>query len=314
MRVVLEPETLALKLRKIKEMRGCTAGFPPGSDLLLEDRRLERERSWPRTAIDAIDDQVRAGLLLSHPIHRQRSGIRSNGGDSRRMCGCRADVCVSAVQWGEVASNLRKRMGVSHESRILSELLPSEAEIVAVRAEDAVRAGDLRVDKKLAYADAFAVDLAMQSRANILVTADYDFKAVEDLARIEFLPAKIRNQLAMIYCPPQRAQSCSMNVSVIPQCKSATVRASPSEGICAWWSLGSRLGSAMMLPNSFLPRGPHGVSSSIPVSYRAAGTRSSLRSWRVSSIAGLSEAMRPGHCECRPAWLLPEPQRASALR
>ena len=102
----------------------------------------------------------------------------------------RADVCVSAVQWGEVASNLRKRMGVSHESRILSELLPSEAEIVAVRAEDAVRAGDLRVDKKLAYADAFAVDLAMQSRANILVTADYDFKAVEDLARIEFLPAK----------------------------------------------------------------------------------------------------------------------------
>jgi hypothetical protein len=30
----------------------------------------------------------------------------------------------------------------------------------------------------------------MQSRANILVTADYDFKAVEDLARIEFLPAK----------------------------------------------------------------------------------------------------------------------------
>jgi len=25
-------------------MRGCTAGFPPGSDLLLEDRRLERER------------------------------------------------------------------------------------------------------------------------------------------------------------------------------------------------------------------------------------------------------------------------------
>ncbi len=43
-RVVLEPETLALKLRKIKAMRGCTAGFPPGSDLLLEDRRLERER------------------------------------------------------------------------------------------------------------------------------------------------------------------------------------------------------------------------------------------------------------------------------
>jgi AbrB family looped-hinge helix DNA binding protein len=44
MRVILEPETLAAKLRKIKEMRGCTAGFPPGTDMLLEDRRRERER------------------------------------------------------------------------------------------------------------------------------------------------------------------------------------------------------------------------------------------------------------------------------
>lgn len=43
-RLVLEPETLALKLRKIKQMRGCTAGFPPGTDMLLEDRRLERGR------------------------------------------------------------------------------------------------------------------------------------------------------------------------------------------------------------------------------------------------------------------------------
>lgn len=43
-RVILEPDSLAAKLRRIKEMRGCTAGFPPGSDMLLEDRRLERER------------------------------------------------------------------------------------------------------------------------------------------------------------------------------------------------------------------------------------------------------------------------------
>src|SRR5579863_10135661 len=76
----------------------------------------------------------------------------------------RASVCISAVQWGEVASNLRKRMGASHERRILSGLIPAEAEIVPVTAEGAVRAGDLRVDKKIAYADAFALDLAMQSR------------------------------------------------------------------------------------------------------------------------------------------------------
>ena len=44
MRVILEPESLSAKLHRIKEMRGCTAAFPPGTDMLLEDRRLERER------------------------------------------------------------------------------------------------------------------------------------------------------------------------------------------------------------------------------------------------------------------------------
>jgi AbrB family looped-hinge helix DNA binding protein len=43
-RLVLEPDTLAAKLRRISEMRGCTAGLPSGTDMLLEDRRMERER------------------------------------------------------------------------------------------------------------------------------------------------------------------------------------------------------------------------------------------------------------------------------
>jgi antitoxin PrlF len=43
-RLILEPQTLAAKLRLIDEMQGCTAGLPSGTDMLLEDRRLERER------------------------------------------------------------------------------------------------------------------------------------------------------------------------------------------------------------------------------------------------------------------------------
>jgi AbrB family looped-hinge helix DNA binding protein len=42
--LILEPQTLAAKLRLIRKMRGCTAGFPSGTDILLEDRRLERQR------------------------------------------------------------------------------------------------------------------------------------------------------------------------------------------------------------------------------------------------------------------------------
>jgi predicted nucleic acid-binding protein len=102
----------------------------------------------------------------------------------------KAVVCISAVQWGEVAGNLRQRLGASQETRILSAILPSEVEIVSVSADRAVRAAEIKVDRKVSYAVAIALELAMSFADHVLVTADYDFKAVADLAKIEFLPSK----------------------------------------------------------------------------------------------------------------------------
>jgi len=42
--VILDPQSIDAKLRRIKSMRGYTAGTPSGTDILLEDRRIERER------------------------------------------------------------------------------------------------------------------------------------------------------------------------------------------------------------------------------------------------------------------------------
>jgi AbrB family looped-hinge helix DNA binding protein len=42
--LILVPQTLAAKLRILKELRGSTAGGPSGCDLLLEERRRDRER------------------------------------------------------------------------------------------------------------------------------------------------------------------------------------------------------------------------------------------------------------------------------
>ena len=100
------------------------------------------------------------------------------------------DARISAVQWGEVAGVLRRRSGAPAQKRILESLMQLALQVVPASAERAVRAAELRVDRKLAYADAFALDLAMDSVDQVLVTADYDFKGVADLARIEFLPAK----------------------------------------------------------------------------------------------------------------------------
>jgi hypothetical protein len=41
--VIRKPMTLEEKLRLIEEMRGCTAGGPSMCDMLLEERRRERE-------------------------------------------------------------------------------------------------------------------------------------------------------------------------------------------------------------------------------------------------------------------------------
>ncbi len=102
----------------------------------------------------------------------------------------KANLTISALQRGEIAGKLRKRFGESDEIRLLGSFLPSEATVVSATADRAVHAAALKVDRNIAYADAFAVDLAMDSPGHVLVTADYGFKAVDDLVRIEFLPAK----------------------------------------------------------------------------------------------------------------------------
>jgi PIN domain nuclease of toxin-antitoxin system len=103
--------------------------------------------------------------------------------------GWRCNACLSAIQWGEVFGRLRHRLGANHESEALDSF-PSELKIVAADEERAVRAAALKVDRKIAYADAFALDLAMSSADHILVTADFGFIPAQDLARIEFLPQK----------------------------------------------------------------------------------------------------------------------------
>lgn len=102
----------------------------------------------------------------------------------------RGEACLSAVQWGEIAGNLRKRFGAEREAHLLHALLPSVGQIVPATGERAVHAAQLKVDRGLGYADAFALELAMDSPDHLLVTADYGFKVADNLARIEFLPAK----------------------------------------------------------------------------------------------------------------------------
>lgn len=101
-----------------------------------------------------------------------------------------AEIAISAVQWGEIAGKVRQRLGEAGQNRAIAILSRFQPILVAATDDRAVHAAELKVDRKISYADAFALDAAMDSPDHVLVTADYGFKAAEDLARIEFLPQK----------------------------------------------------------------------------------------------------------------------------
>jgi predicted nucleic acid-binding protein len=108
----------------------------------------------------------------------------------RSCAGGQDKTCISAVRWAEIAGKLRRRWGVFAQKRILESMTQLESTIISATAERAVRAAEIKADTKRAHFDAFVLDLAMDSPDHALVTADCDFKAVADLAQIEFLPEK----------------------------------------------------------------------------------------------------------------------------
>jgi predicted nucleic acid-binding protein len=99
-------------------------------------------------------------------------------------------VAISAIHWGEVAGIICKRHGRTGMDAALKRLAAFEFEIVPVTADRAVQSALVKVGRKIPYADAFGVDLAMDSSDHVLVTADSDVKPAEDEVRIEFLPVK----------------------------------------------------------------------------------------------------------------------------
>ena len=101
----------------------------------------------------------------------------------------KSELLVSAVNWGEVFSVIYKAHGLSVARSASARMLALPLTVVSVDADQAERAGILKQDFKLPYADAFAGALTM-ARGATLVTADFDFKPAAYAIQIEFLPTK----------------------------------------------------------------------------------------------------------------------------
>lgn len=99
-------------------------------------------------------------------------------------------LVISALNWGEVVYILAGRQTVRSSSLQAAELLKGAANIVDVDLDRASHAGLLKIKYSIAYADAFGVELALDSPDHILVTADYGVALAQADLRIEFLPTK----------------------------------------------------------------------------------------------------------------------------
>ena len=103
------------------------------------------------------------------------------------------DAVISAVNWGELGYTLTGLFGLQTSQGMRQSLLESGLRIITVTAERADRAGHIKSQFKIGYADCFGIEFAGDSPDHILVTADYGVKPVEQHITIEFLPSKLQS-------------------------------------------------------------------------------------------------------------------------
>jgi predicted nucleic acid-binding protein len=96
-------------------------------------------------------------------------------------------LLMSAVNWGEVFYVTWRRHGEASAREAEAKLREMPIAIIGVDQERASRAAGLKQKHGLGYADAFAVELAIESGA-WLVTADPDFTKVGQALSVYSLP------------------------------------------------------------------------------------------------------------------------------
>lgn len=100
-----------------------------------------------------------------------------------------ARLLMTWVNAGEVAYILERWWGPERVYPALAAMEATALEIVPVERELALMAAHIKAQHALAYADAFAAALAQQQAAT-LVTGDPEFRLLEGVVNIHWLPQR----------------------------------------------------------------------------------------------------------------------------
>lgn len=96
-------------------------------------------------------------------------------------------LLMTWVNVGEVAYIVERRWDREQVCQVIGTLEATAIEFVVAGRELALRAAEVKAGHPLAYADAFAVALAMKE-SGVLVTGDPELKQLEDSLPIQWLP------------------------------------------------------------------------------------------------------------------------------
>lgn len=87
----------------------------------------------------------------------------------------RADILMSAINYGEVYGASVREQGLERAASVMSAVRPLPIHVLDATPESAFRAAEVKAKHKLYYVDSFAAALAIEYKAT-LVTSDSDFR------------------------------------------------------------------------------------------------------------------------------------------
>lgn len=99
----------------------------------------------------------------------------------------RAEIYLTIINYGEVVYLIEREQGLPKAQEMVAALDQLPITVVEADRKLTFAAAHLKAHYPISYADAFALALAQEKQA-ILVTGDPEFRKVETLAQIEWLP------------------------------------------------------------------------------------------------------------------------------
>jgi predicted nucleic acid-binding protein len=99
----------------------------------------------------------------------------------------RAQASMSMINLGEVLYITERERGLPQAQQVLAAVEQLPIILLEATRERVLAAAHIKANWRISYADAFAVAAALELNG-VLITGDPEFKAIEHLARVEWLP------------------------------------------------------------------------------------------------------------------------------